>query len=212
LVTHFRYAQQFESPAPGQSGHDGPIDVQLTHSRNGRTWHRCADRSPVIPNGPYAYDAGCILGTANTPVFVDDEMWIYYTAITTTHGGPLPEKRITIARAAWRLDGLVSLSAGNKPGVAETVPLHFSGDRLSVNANAKNGSLAVRVLNERGKSLPGYSLADCIPLRADAVRHAVRWKDHSHIPTDHPVRLCFHLENARLFSYTVGHGERRKNQ
>ena len=48
--------------APGQSGHDGPIDVQLTHSRDGRTWERLQERQPVIPNGPYAYDADASSG------------------------------------------------------------------------------------------------------------------------------------------------------
>ncbi len=40
-----------------QSPWDGPIEAQLTHSRDGRTWERFVDRSPIIPRGaPAAAD------------------------------------------------------------------------------------------------------------------------------------------------------------
>jgi hypothetical protein len=203
LVTHFRYSGPPEERGPLQSGDDGPVDVQLVHSRDGRRWHRCEDRSPVIPTGPHAYDAGCVLGVINGPVIVGDELWLYYTAITTTHGGYVPKKKITIALAKWRLDGLVSLHAGPDEGIVETVPLRCPGGRLVVNADASGGELRVAVLDAQSSFLPGLAEADCVPLRADAVRHSVRWTQHDRFPTDRPIRLRFHLKNARLFSFGV---------
>ncbi len=203
LVTHFRRTGRPPGKGPGQSPADGPIDVQLVHSRDGRTWHRCSDRSPVIPNGPHPYDAGCILGVANAPVVVGDELWVYYTAITTTHGGYLPEKEITVALAKWRLDGFVSLDAGEEPGTVETVPLRFEGDRLTVNADASEGSLAVEVLDAEGQPIPGYTRTDCTPVLGDNLRHEVGWKQQRRLPADRPVRLRFHLHNTKLFSYRV---------
>ncbi len=99
LVTHFRYAGPPSEKGPQQSPADGPIDVQLVTSRDGRSWQRLRERQVVIANGPHAYDAGCILGVCNQPTLVGDQMWLYYTAITTTHGGYVPKKKITIARA-----------------------------------------------------------------------------------------------------------------
>jgi hypothetical protein len=203
LVTHFRYTGPPKERGPLQSGDDGPVDVQLVHSRDGRQWHRCDDRSPMIPTGPHAYDAGCVLGVINGPVVVGDELWLYYTAITTTHGGYVPRKKITIALAKWRLDGLVSLDAGAEGGVVETVPLRCPSGRLVVNADALGGELRVGVRDEEGSPLPGFAEADCVPLGADAVRHTVRWKQHDRLPADRPIRLHFHLENARLFSFAV---------
>ncbi len=203
LVTHFRYTGPPPEKGPLQSSHDGPIDVQLVHSRDGRVWHRLEDRSAVIPNGPHVYDAGCILGVSNFPVVVGDEIWFYYTAITTTHGGYVPKKRITIALAKWRREGFVSLAAGEEEGVIETVPLACSGDRLTINADASGGRINVAVLDAEGRPLPGYDSTDCIPLEADAVRHAVQWKEHERLPSDGPLRLRFHLKNAKLFSYAV---------
>jgi len=201
LVTHFRYAGKPKESGPGQSGDDGPIDVQLVHSRDGRSWDRCEDRSPVIPNGPSGYDAGCILGVSNSPVVVDDEMWIYYSAITTTHGGYLPKKEITIARAAWRLDGWVSLDAGPEGGMVETVALNPVGRQLYVNADAGIGELKVELVDEEGVVLPGYGAGACEPLREDGVRQVICWKERKELPAERPLRLRFLLENARLFSW-----------
>jgi hypothetical protein len=202
LVTHFRLHTVFESTKRHQSSHDGPIDVQLTHSRDGRTWHRCEDRSPVIPNGPYAYDAGSILGVSNAPVIVDDELWMYYTAITTGHGGTVPEKRITIALAKWRLDGFVSLDAGDTVGVVQTVPKKYVGDALTVNANV-SGALTVAVLDDQGSPLPGFAHGDCAPLTGDSVRHRVSWAGQNKLPNAGPIRLEFRMKNAELYSFTM---------
>jgi len=203
LVTHFRYAGKPEENGPGQSGDDGPIDVQLVHSRDGRSWSRCEDRSPVIANGPHGYDAGCILGVANQPVIVDDEMWVYYAAITTTHGGYLPKKEISIARAAWRLDGWVSLDAGPEGGMVETTVLNPVTGRLCINVDAAEGMLKVELLDEKGAVLPGYSAEECKPLREDSVRQVVHWGEREGLPEARPLRFRFFLQNARLFSWKV---------
>lgn len=203
LVTHFRFTGPPAERGPLQSGDDGPVDVQLVHSRDGRTWSRCEDRSPVIPTGPHPYDAGCILGVTNGPVIVDDEMWFYYTAITTTHAGYVPKKRITIARAAWRRDGLVSMDSADEEGFVETVVVRPIGDRLVVNFDAAGGELRVAVLDEQSDSLPGYERPDCIATTENSVRHTVRWKGHDRLPKNRPLRLRFHMKNAKLYSFAI---------
>jgi hypothetical protein len=203
LVTHFRYTGPPAERGPLQSGDDGPVDVQLVHSRDVRSWKRCEDRSPVIPTGPHHYDAGCILGVTNGPVIADDQMWFYYTAITTTHAGYVPKKQITIGRAAWRLDGLVSMDAADEEGFVETVAVRPACDRLVVNVDAAGGELRVMVLDVRGDPLPGYERHDCIAINDDSVHRAVCWKGSDRLPTDRPLRLRFQLKQARLFSFAI---------
>ena len=187
---------------PEQGPNDGPVDVQLTHSRDGREWERFEDRSPIIPLGaPGSYDSGCILGVSNPPVIYDDEVWVYFTAINVTHGSPMPPKRITIGRASWRLDGFVSLDAGPAGGVVETVALELDGDRLEVNADASEGSLAVEVLSAAGDPLSGFGRESCRAIDSDGVRHIVAWDGGDRLPTDRPLRLRFHLQNAQLYSF-----------
>jgi hypothetical protein len=204
LVTVFKLERiMATTPAKEQSRHDGPIEVQLAHSRDGRKWYRCDDRRPVIPRGPHAYDAGGILGLSNIPVIHNDQMWMYYTAMTTTHGGALPEKRLSVARAAWPLDRMVSLDAGAEEGLLETVPLKFAGRRLWVNADASAGQLVVEVLDRDGQVLPGYAAKDCTALRGDAIRHSVSWAGGKELPSGRPLRLRFQPRNTSLFSFDI---------
>jgi len=208
LLSVFRLTKVHKSVSANQSPDDGPIDIQLTHSRDGHYWKRFEDRSPIIPLGePGSFDAGCILGVANPPVIYNDEIWVYYTAINTTHGGPLPPKRITIGRASWRLDGFVSLDAGHEGGLVETVPLNVSGDRLEINADASKGSLSVAVLSADGKPQSGFSKDDCEEIRSDGVRHVIRWNGNDGLKVRGPVRLRFYLRNAKLYSFRIKSSE-----
>jgi len=202
LVTVFRRTGPPPVKGPGQSGDDGPIDVQLVHSRDGRKWQRCSDRRPVIALGPHRYDAGSILGICNSPVIAGDDMWMYYTAITTTHGGALPDKQMAIARAAWRLDGMVSLRATDYEGVIKTVPIQPEGDHLFVNADVRTGRLLVEVLDADGRVMPGFEKSACLPLTGGAVRQAVKWRTASSLPQGKPLRLRFHLTGGDLYSYS----------
>ena len=205
LVTVFKL-QRVQTVQRGgdQSSHDGPLDVQLVYARDPRRWSRCDDRRAVIPRGPAAYDAGSILGVSNIPVIRDDRMWFYYTAMTTTHGGALPEKKMSVGRASWRLDGMVSLEAGEEEAVLETVPLAPGVRRLEVNADASRGRLVVEVLDAEGRPLPGYTAADCVPLVADRIHHPVRWTNHEQIPEATGLRLRVHLRRAEVFSLRLG--------
>jgi hypothetical protein len=189
---------------PGQSRADGPIDVQLATSIDGRTWRRSSPRMSMIPHGaPGTFDAGAILGVSSTPVNAGDETWIYYTALTTTHGAPIPPKRLTIARAEWRRYGFVSLDASNEGGKVRTQPLRLKSPNLVVNADASKGEVRVGLLEMDGKPIEGLGLADAEPLTKNATRWVARWKGNAKPPTDRPVRVEMELKSASLFSIST---------
>ncbi len=186
-----------------QSGTDGPIHVELTYSRDGRSWHRLKERLPILMPGPTEWDRGMIL-SLSTPIVHQDEVWIYYTGFNTTHGGPRPPKQSAIGRAKWRLDRFVSLRARDgKQGLIETVLLSPNGRRLCVNANAEHGSVTAELLDEQGRTLPGYAREECVPVKADELRGVLCWRDSDQIPTDQPFAIRFYLDNAELFSFTL---------
>jgi hypothetical protein len=188
----------------GQSPDDGPIDVQLATSADGRVWKRTQPRVNVIPRGvPGTFDGGSILGVSSTAVHVGDETWVYYTAMTTTHGGPMPPKRLTIGRAAWRRHGFVSLDAAGH-GRVETKPLRLGASSLVINADASRGELRVALLEADGRAIAGFGMEDSEPLRADATR----WCAVAKAPTDRPLRVAVDMTNARLFSIS----SERKNK
>lgn len=209
FVTHFRRVD----PPSALFGNDmvdgrkrsatGIIDVQLVHSRDGRHWHRCSDRSPVIPLGPHHYDSGSIFGLCNSPVIVGDEMWMYYTAATTPHGGLPPEKEQSIALASWRIDGLASLQAKENQGTIETHEFISEGEYLFVNADVRNGQLMVEVLDTAGKAIEGYEKESCVIQNQDSVKLRIKWKRAAGLPTGAPIRLRFYLHNGDLYSYVI---------
>lgn len=186
---------------PSQSGYDGPIDVQLVTSIDGETWQRTWPRVNVIPRGaPGSFDGGAILGVTSNSVDAADETWIYYTAINTGHGAPIPPKQLTIGRAEWRRHGFASLDAGPGGGRVETKPLALKHETLLVNADASRGRLRIALLDTDGRPIAGRALDDCEPLQANATQSRVRWKNGHTVPTDRPVRVVVEMTNTRLFS------------
>jgi len=84
-----------------------------------------------------------------------------------------------------------------------TKPLVFLGDTLVVNANAKGGSLVVEALDAKGRVMKGFAGIDCAPITTDSVRHVVTWKGNKdcHLLQGQPIKLRFHLKNAKLYSF-----------
>ena len=109
LVTHFRYSGPPAEKGPGQSPDDGPIDVQLVHSRDGRAWQRCEDRRPIIPNGPYDYDRGLYPWCDQRPSGRGRRN-VALLHRHHHHARRIPAEEANHHRwAAWRRDGFVSL-------------------------------------------------------------------------------------------------------
>lgn len=185
-----------------QSPDDGPIDVQLATSRDGTKWSRTLHRENIIPRGAHgAFDKGAILGLATQPVHHGNKTWIYYTAVSTTHGAPLPPKEISIGRAEWRLHGFVSLDADASGGTVQTQPLLLKGPSLVVNADASQGALRIALKEADGRPIAGYDAADCLPITGDVTSHVVQWKSQQTVPTDRPVRAEIAMEpQSKLFS------------
>ncbi len=109
MVTLFRCFGEPLENGKARAGQKGIIDVQLVHSRDGKNWQRCSDRTPIVPTGPYYYDKGIVFGICNTPVIVGDEMWMYYSGSTDMHCCAKNGSMVSVGRAAWRLDGMVSM-------------------------------------------------------------------------------------------------------
>jgi len=149
------------------------------------------------------------------PIVVNDEIWFYYTGIdaknwwTWSGDPPLldpaprePNKGIGLARL--RLDGFVSINAGDDAGTLTTKPLVFLGDTIEINATAEGGMLKVEALDLEGKPLAGFGQEDCDPITADNVRHVASWRGNAdcHLLQGRPIRLRFHLQNVKLYSFT----------
>lgn len=181
----------------------GPLWLELVTSRDGIHFRREeGDRPPLLSLGKFrTFDHGMVF--ALPPIVVGDELWLYYTGYDELHD--LLPYHSAIGLAKLRKDGFVSLDADEAPGGVLTTRLDGATGPLVVNCDARGGSLRVEVLDAQGTPIPGYSLDDCEPRTGDSLRHAVVWNDHRTLPEGTaPIRLRFHFERARLYSFLAG--------
>ena len=212
-------------PIPDDSPWMDRLDVQLVFSRNGVTWQRvlkdgaitatelrgdrdwkqAAVQATFIPDGKFKedWDWGQIY-PHHPPLIVGDEIRFYYTGISGRHWHKYHKDNPdhAVGLATLRLDGFVSVETEHE-GTLTTKPLVFLGDTLVVNANAQGGSLVVEALDVKGKVIKGFAVGDCARITTDSVRHVVTWKGKPdcHLLQGRPIRLRFHLKNAKLYSF-----------
>lgn len=176
---------------------------ELAVSRDGIRWRIYEDEG----DAPYI-DRGMTSGgwIQDGLVRRGDVLWHY-----------LNRQRGTVARLSQRLDGFVSLDAGEKVGEFISRPLRFTGKRLVLNVNAAKGSVRVALLDLSGKELTGfhvglnesprhelrgYGLAHCDPIQGDSVRHVVTWRGLPEVGNlaGRVVRLRVEMQNAKLYA------------
>lgn len=185
---------------------DGPLDIQLATSRDGKKWNRL-DRRPFIRLGragqfdcSYAYMAS---GYICRP----DEIWLYYAVSDHTHGNyDVSRDKFTgtITRAKLRLDGFVSLDADYAGGEFSTPPLVYSGRLLTLNVDASGGgSVRVEILPESGAAIEGFSAADCDPINGSFIGKVVSWHGKTDLSAmaGKAVRLRFLMNDAKLYAF-----------
>jgi len=184
------------------------IDIQLAFSRDGQSWQRIGDRRTFLPLGAAgSFDAGMVF-VSQLPVVRQDrgEIWIYYVGYRKGHWAVRrgENQASAIGLAVLRLDGFVSLAAGD--GSVLTKPLTFTGDRLVINAHtsASGGMISVEVVDAAsGDEIPGFSQSDCDVFSGDAISQVVTWNgksDLSHL-AGRPVQLRIRMRAAKLYAF-----------
>jgi hypothetical protein len=197
---------------------DGTFDVQFAASRDGVVWKRW--REPYVSAG--RRDRMDLRIVSMGPGFVRRGPWLhqYFVGDVFTHGQPVVWDREPATRAEWmardlggiycatqRVDGFVSMDAGNSGGTLTTLPLVFQGDRLRLNIHTAGiGSARVALLAADGSPLPGFSAEDCEVICADAIDFDVRWKAGSDLTAlaGQPIRVQCTMQNAKFYALEFG--------
>ena len=104
--------------------------------------------------------------------------------------------------AVLRRDGFCSLSA-DVYGTVTTRPIQFDGKYLYVNACCTGGSLKAEILDADGNVIPGFSLAESIPMTDDSTITRLTWSSGESLGdlAGQPVKIRFTLRNANLYSF-----------
>lgn len=187
--------------------------LELITSRDGLSWHRAPSRQPLIGLGEVGeFDRFTNMIIGGPPVRMGDRLYLYYRGTAVRHspfdGTDDTGKRFPggMGLATLRVDGFASLAASYDGGQVTTKSFRCRGGRLEVNGKADFGRMSVAVLDDHGRPVAGYTLKDCQLIQQDGLQLPVCWRSHVDLKplTGRPIRLRFHLENARLFSYRIG--------
>jgi len=182
------------------------LDVHLAVSRDGIAWSR-PSRQPFIELGePGSFDGGMVhVGTGQ--IRRGHEYWVYYCGVSLEHSS-FGKRQLsydgTMSTAVSRLDGFVSLDAGDAEGWALTTPIVFDGKGLELNYQASpEGYVRVAVCDGSGRPLEHFKPEQCKKLTGDAIAGEVHWKEAADLArlAGSPVKLKFILRNAKLYAF-----------
>lgn len=192
-----------DQPADARTGPQGTGYTALAFSRDGEHWQR--ERAVFLDRNSESGTWDHAMAWIDCQLMMGDEVYLYYGGYKQGHKvNRFTERQIGVARMPR--DRYIGHRADSStPGTLRTVPLILAGSRLSVNASVQTGGeLRVRILNDTGEPIKGFDFADCVPIRGDAVTHALRWNGADPASLQNrPVSLEFSLRNASLFSFDL---------
>ena len=185
----------------------GPIDVQLAYSFDGRHFFR-GKREAFIPLNP-AGEHGCAGIQSSSLVETDDEIRIYSGAGKVPHGMSRLTKNgrqrelFATTLHTLRKDGFMFLQSQGDWGEFLSKPLTLLDDKLTVNAQAKFGEIRYQLTDLESRPVEGFSFDDCLPLQeADALAQPLAWRTGNlRDVLNKVVRLEVQLRNAQLFAF-----------
>ncbi|MEO2045304.1 MAG: hypothetical protein ABGX16_01875 [Pirellulales bacterium] len=185
----------------------GFMPIELAISRDGLNWKRPFRKDFFLPvDGGNRFDSGTIVSNA-TPVYHEDEMWLYYGAYIDWHldQPKYDEKRFSgVELAIMPRDRFAGLQPVDGVGQVTLKPVDLSQcNSITLNADAESGSIQVELLDQDGFRLKGFSREESVSAMGDQQRHKVIWKSKklSHLP-DGKYVIRIHLDHATLYAVT----------
>ena len=161
--------------------------------------------------------------TCSQPIFLDDEIRIYYAGSDLHHdwwmfgepeGLDVPEARpgwnggqTGLGLATLRPEGFVSLTTDAREGVMGTHTVVGTGNMLVVNAEcADKGFLAVELTDADDNIVQGYERFSCDTFTGDSTEHFVSWGGRTRLPTNvvaEGIKVRFYSRYCDLYSFKI---------
>ncbi len=176
--------------------HDQKSDrvwAELCWSSDTVEWHRVNAGKPFIANEgkEFDYDWGCVYPAAN-PIFLDDEIRLYYGGSDGLHTG---WRNGFLCLATLRPDGFAGYRAESKAATVTTVS-RPGGTAVKVSADvAEGGELVVRALDEANNVI-----AESEPLTNSVTDAEIQWLD-DRMDEVNDCRLQFAFHHATVYSF-----------
>jgi hypothetical protein len=168
----------------------------LAISRDGRTWHRF--REPFLDRNPEAGSWDHAMTWIGYALPVRDEVFFYYGGYARGHKiAPESERQIGLAR--MKRDRYAAITPHRTEGKFTTRPFLLPSERLTINADARDGEIQIKLLSRDGKPIPSIGELTARPVRGDVLAADVQWQKSLRPLRGQPVRLELSLRNASVF-------------
>ena len=207
----FRLGDYYGGLLPVLHAVDNTMDPEFVFSKDGVNWTHTREAGRVIDRKEGAWD-GLMITTAEPPIRVGDQLYIYYGGSPSHHdwwfvgkgqGLDTPEAKPGynvnhgMGLATLRADGFVSLDAGLREGVVNTKPFFSPGEKLMVNARCgPDGYVKAEIQDASETSWEGFT--------GDDVSHVFSWNGNTQVNmVPGYVRVSFVLKDAELYSFRV---------
>ena len=186
------------SPQPSPSGRG---------SKSGRGSRDDGGLARVSNGAAGEWDCGN-LQAASQPVFLDDEIRYYYAGTNVRHSRhwELEPQEAGLGLARLKPDRFVALRAGEATAELGTIAFKSPSTDVFVNARtADGGEVRVELQDAEARPLPGFTAADCRPIRGDATAHLVEWRGvgQAEAPVSQPTRIRLTARQASVYSVFV---------
>ena len=172
----------------------------LAWTRDGEHWTR--DRARFFDRHPQKGVWDHAHAWIDDQVPVGDEVYLYYGGYKSGHKVNRFEER-QIGLVKMKRDRYVAREAGAKGGSFRTPLLRLEATAMTLNLEAPAGEMVVQILDPHGKPLRGFGRDDCRKISGGALAAPVQWRRPLGTLKGKPVRLEFHLQNARLYSFDL---------
>lgn len=178
-------------------------EIYLGYSRDNKNWTWASKDQPYIaPSTDGSYDSLHTNSILNW-IKVGDKLRHYYTGGEDGHDHAWARSRLFWAEQ--RLDGFVSLDAGEGQSELLTKDLNFTGNILVLNSQSieVNGEILVQLEDSNGNIFDGYSFGESIPITKDSVSNLVSWKNGSEVGNlnGRVIRIRIRTKNSKLFAF-----------
>jgi len=209
-IVYYHYEQdgppaRQELMNPERNRGSGPIETQISVSRDGINWKRYP-RPAYIGIGEQDGRQTYTAYIADGMVRRGNEIWQYYFGENQYHSSYVNrKKKNAVYKVVQRLDGFISADTPyDKLGYMTTKPIKFEGNRLILNVDTDAAGYAqVGFLDENDKPIKGFSVDECLYINGDFINTEVEWmnngKDISQLQGK-TVKLVFRSRGTKIYS------------
>jgi len=191
---------------PDRMRGSGPLESQLSVSRNGLDWKRYG-RPAYVGIGRHEGRDVVTAYIAHGMVRRGEEIWQYYFGETQYHSAHAKAKDPDgrgVYRVVQRLDGFVSLDSPYDREISVvTKPLVFNGDRLQLNIDTDAvGYAQVGFLDENGEPIDGFTVDDGLYINGDFIAGEVEWLNGADVSAlaGKTVQIVLRMRGAKLYA------------